>query len=95
MVQDIFSLRKILTRRGGLFSVRPKLPIKSKHTLGMIYTPGVAHVCKTIANDINRQWDLTNKGNSMFIMTDSTAFSNFDRKTWNTDCAMPYLEAKT
>ena len=38
---------------------------------------------------------LTNKANSMFVMTDSSGFSDYDPSTWNQDQVIPYLEAKT
>jgi malic enzyme len=82
-------------KRGGLFGVKPKLPIKSKDTLGMIYTPGVGHCCMEIFRNPELAYELTNKGNSMFVLSDGTGFPNYERSTWNTDLAMPYLESKT
>ena len=93
-IKDLFNLEAILRRRGGLFGVKPKIPIKSKQTLGMIYTPGVGHVCNLIHKDKELAWTLTNKANSMFVITDSTGFRGFNN-TWNHDCSLPYLEAKT
>lgn len=93
-MDELFDLKSILMKRGGLFGVKPKLAIKSKDTLGMIYTPGVGHCCMVIHANPERAYDLTNKGNSMFVMTDSTGFQNYERSSWNTDFSIPYLEAK-
>ena len=94
-MEDIFNLEKILVQKEGLFGVQPKLPIKSKKTLGMIYTPGVGKICMELKADPEKAMALTNKANSMFVMTDSSGFSDYDPSTWNQDQVIPYLEAKT
>ena len=94
-IEDIFNLEKILLDKGGLFGIKLKLPIKSKSTLGMIYTPGVGKICKELQSDPQKAYSMTNKANSMFVTTDSTGFEEYDISNWNNDLAIPYLEAKT
>ncbi len=59
--------------RGGKIEVLARLPIKDRDDLSMAYTPGVARVCRTIAQDPDRVYDLTIKGNTVAIVTDGTA----------------------
>ena len=39
----------------------------------MAYTPGVARVCQAIADDPDKAWALTIKGNTVAVVTDGTA----------------------
>ena len=87
--------KEIVSKRGGLFGTKSKIPIQSKSTLGMIHSPGVGHVTEEICQNPDASETLTNKTNSMFILTDGTGFNTYDRHSWNPDCAIPYLEAKS
>lgn len=57
----------------GKLTVKSKVPVKSREDLSLSYTPGVAHVCKYIAEDIVRAFDCTLKHNTIAIVTDGTA----------------------
>lgn len=65
--------RTFALHRGGKISVEPKLPLTSQAQLAMAYTPGVGRVCKAIAADPDRVYELTVKQNMVAIVTDGTA----------------------
>lgn len=94
-MEEIFNLENILLQKGGFFGITPKLPIKSKSTLGMIYTPGVGKICMELKEDPEKAMTLTNKANNMFVITDSSGFSDYNKSKWNNDQVIPYLESKT
>ncbi len=58
---------------GGKITVDPKLAFTSQSDLAMAYTPGVGRVCKAIAAEPERVYDLTVKGNMVAIVTDGSA----------------------
>ena len=86
-----FSLEKILHKTHGLIDIKIKTSIRDAECLSMVYTPGVATPCLEIQKDITKAYELTNKANSILIVTDSSAVPS-DKK-WNNNAAMPYLEA--
>lgn len=57
----------------GKIEVTSKRRIKSKHDLSLAYTPGVAYVSEEIAKHPDKDRQLTNKGNTVAIVTDGTA----------------------
>lgn len=61
------------THRGGACEMRSRRPIKSNTDLRMVYTPGVARVCKAIQKDPACARDFTNIGNKVAIATNGTA----------------------
>jgi malate dehydrogenase (oxaloacetate-decarboxylating) len=57
----------------GKLSVHSKVPVQTREDLSLAYTPGVAHVCKYIAEDEKRAFSCTLKHNTIAIITDGTA----------------------
>jgi malate dehydrogenase (oxaloacetate-decarboxylating) len=57
----------------GKLEIRSKVPLKTKHDLSLAYTPGVAEVCRKIANDKNLAYRYTMKANTIAIVTDGSA----------------------
>ena len=53
--------RTFLMHLGGKIEVRSKLQIRTRDDLSMVYTPGVARVCRAIASDPERAFNLTIK----------------------------------
>src|SRR3954454_11716372 len=45
------SARTFLMHLGGKIEIQPKMPIRTRDDLSMIYTPGVARVCLAIAEN--------------------------------------------
>jgi len=65
--------RVFLAHLGGKLEVRPRSPLKTREDLSMVYTPGVARVSRAIADDAEKAWNLTIKGNTVAVVTDGTA----------------------
>ncbi len=63
----------LLSHLGGKIEVHNKLAIATRRDLSMVYTPGVARVCRAIESDPAAVWNLTIKRNSVAIVTDGTA----------------------
>ncbi len=65
--------RVFLLHLGGKLAIRNKVPLTTRDTLSMAYTPGVARVCQAIAADPRKVWQLTIKANSVAVVSDGTA----------------------
>jgi len=59
--------------RGGTIETVSRVPLETVMDLRMVYTPGVASVCKRIAELPEAAWDYTHKGNRIAIVTNGTA----------------------
>jgi malate dehydrogenase (oxaloacetate-decarboxylating) len=62
-----------LLHLGGKISIQNKVPLTTRDTLSMAYTPGVARVCLAIAEDKHKANTLTIKHNSVAVVSDGTA----------------------
>ena len=49
------------------------MPLKTRDDLSMAYTPGVARICRAIADDPENVWNLTIKRNTVAVVSDGTA----------------------
>lgn len=85
------SLRLHLEHQGKL-SVHSKVPVKTREDLSLVYTPGVAHVCKYIAKDEKRAYSCTLKHNTIAIITDGTAVLGLGNI--GPTAAIPVMEGK-
>ena len=61
------------THRGGACEVRGRTPILSNTDLRIVYTPGVARVCKAIEAEPELAREYTNLANKVAIVTNGTA----------------------
>lgn len=59
--------------RRGSIDVKSRVPIRSLTDLRMLYTPGVAEVCKRIVEDRSASWDYTGVCDRVAIVTNGTA----------------------
>jgi malate dehydrogenase (oxaloacetate-decarboxylating) len=76
----------------GKIAVTPKFPLKTRDDLSMAYTPGVGRISRAIADDPERVWDLTIKGNSVAVLTDGTAVLGLG--DIGPEAALPVMEGK-
>lgn len=60
-------------RNKGKIRISPKVTVKTKDDLSLVYSPGVAAPCLEIAKDEEKVWDYTIKGNTVAIVSDGTA----------------------
>ena len=57
----------------GKISVESKFPLETKDDLSIAYTPGVAKPCEEIAEDKEKAYDYTAKGNLIAVVSDGSA----------------------
>jgi malate dehydrogenase (oxaloacetate-decarboxylating) len=84
--------RTFLLHLGGKIEMASKAPLKTRDDLSMAYTPGVARVCKAIADDPAKVWNLTIKQNTVAVVTDGTAVLGLG--DIGPEAAMPVMEGK-
>jgi malate dehydrogenase (oxaloacetate-decarboxylating) len=84
--------RTFLMHLGGKIEVRSKMPVKTRDDLSMAYTPGVARVCRAIADDRERAFNLTIKKNTVAVVSDGTAVLGLG--DIGPEAAMPVMEGK-
>lgn len=84
--------RVFLLHLGGKISIKNKVPVDTRDSLSMAYTPGVGRVCTAIAEDEEKAHTLTIKQNSVAVVSDGSAvlgLGNIGPKA-----AMPVMEGK-
>jgi malate dehydrogenase (oxaloacetate-decarboxylating) len=84
--------RVFLAHLGGKLEVRPRLPLKTRDDLSMVYTPGVARVSRAIAADPETVWNLTIKRNCVAVVSDGTAVLGLG--DIGPEAALPVMEGK-
>ena len=68
-----YSDRTFAIHQGGKITIESKLPLNSQSDLAMAYTPGVGRICRAIAEQPERVYDLTIKSNTVAVVTDGSA----------------------
>lgn len=76
----------------GKIEVVSKVEVKDAHDLSLAYSPGVAEPCKDIAEDVNKVYDYTNKGNMVAVVTDGSAVLGLGNI--GSRAGMPVMEGK-
>ena len=89
---DSVSDRTFLMHLGGKIEVDPKVPVKTRDDLSMVYTPGVGRVSSAIQEDPLKAWTLTIKGNTVAVVSDGTAVLGLGDV--GPEAAMPVMEGK-
>src|SRR2546423_2224281 len=84
--------RTLLLHVGGKIEMRNKHPLATRDDLSMAYTPGVARVCQTIAEDRARAFQYTIKRNTVAVVSDGTAVLGLG--DIGPEAAMPVMEGK-
>lgn len=67
-----WSDRTFLAHLGGKISIMPRMPIKTREDLSILYTPGVARVSWAIYKDPEKVWTLTSRGNMIAVASNGT-----------------------
>ena len=83
-------LYSLLEKYKGFIDVTTKIPVRDKESLSLVYSPGVGHACMAIKKDIKEVFELTNKANSLIIITDGSAYpSKTDQQNFH---MLPMME---
>jgi len=83
-------LLRVLQKYHGLLDMTTKVPVRDRYSLSLVYTPGVGKVCMEIKNNIEEVLNLTNKANSIIIITDSSGWPvKSDQKNYH---MLPFIE---
>jgi len=77
----------------GKVSIAPKMKVETLDDLSIAYTPGVATVCMTIAADLSESYHLTNRANTVAVVTDGSAVLGLGNI--GPEAAMPVMEGKS
>jgi malate dehydrogenase (oxaloacetate-decarboxylating) len=80
-------------KHGGLIGIESKVPIKDKHALSVVYTPGVGSPCVEIHADRSKSFEYTSRGNTIAILTDGSAVLGLGDV--GPRAALPVMEAKS
>ncbi|MCA1838350.1 MAG: NAD-dependent malic enzyme, partial [Actinobacteria bacterium] len=84
--------RTFLMHLGGKIEMKSKMQIRTRDDLSMAYTPGVARVCRAIAEEPERAFNLTIKRNTVAVVSDGTAVLGLG--DIGPRAAMPVMEGK-
>ncbi|HEX6390485.1 MAG TPA: NAD-dependent malic enzyme [Solirubrobacteraceae bacterium] len=84
--------RTFLLHVGGKIEQHNKSPLRTRDDLSMAYTPGVARVCRAIAEDRDKAFQYTIKRNTVAVVSDGTAVLGLG--DIGPEAAMPVMEGK-
>src|SRR3989339_419099 len=76
----------------GKLATKSKVKVVTKEDLSLVYTPGVAEVCKEIANNPKSVYDYTMKSNSVAVVTDGSAVLGLGNI--GAEASLPVMEGK-
>ncbi|MEZ5054013.1 MAG: NADP-dependent malic enzyme [Chitinophagales bacterium] len=76
----------------GKISIALKTDLETKNDLTLCYSPGVAEPVRQIANDEEKVWDLTIKGNMVAVVSDGSAILGLGNL--GPEAAIPVMEGK-
>ena len=77
----------------GKVSIASKMVVETLEDLSIAYTPGVASVCMAIAEDKTESFHLTNRANTVAVVTDGSAVLGLGNI--GAEAAMPVMEGKS
>jgi len=84
--------RAFLLHLGGKIEMKGRVQVRTRDDLSLVYTPGVARICRAIAEDRDKAWKLTIRQNSVAVVTDGTAVLGLG--DIGPEAAMPVMEGK-
>jgi malate dehydrogenase (oxaloacetate-decarboxylating) len=84
--------RTFLLHLGGKIEIKSRVPVKTRDDLSMVYTPGVARVCRSIHDDPDAAFTLTIRRNTIAIVTDGSAVLGLGNI--GPRAALPVMEGK-
>ncbi|MGD9573021.1 MAG: NAD-dependent malic enzyme [Thermoleophilia bacterium] len=85
--------RTFRMHQGGKIEMTSRVPLETRDDLSTAYMPGVARVCKAIAEDRSRAFDFTLKRNMVAVITNGTAVLGLG--DIGAAAGMPVMEGKS
>lgn len=79
-------------RYRGKVQIAPKVPVESLADYAIWYTPGVAEPCRAIHREPEQVWELTNRGNTIAVISDGTRVLGLG--DIGPEAALPVMEGK-
>jgi len=83
---------KLHKENKGKLATKSKVEVKTKEDLSLVYTPGVAEVCKEIAANPKSVYDYTMKSNSIAVVTDGSSVLGLGNI--GAEASLPVMEGK-
>lgn len=87
--QEALAIHK---KNKGKIKVEAIFPVKNKHTLSLLYTPGVAEASREIVKNKKLSYDLTWRGKTIAIISDGSAVLGLGNI--GPEAALPVMEGK-
>ena len=84
--------RTFLMHLGGVIQMESKHPIRNRDDLSLVYTPGVARICRAIVDNPDDVRRLTVKRNAVAVVTDGSAVLGLGNI--GPAAALPVMEGK-
>ncbi|MEK6982937.1 MAG: NADP-dependent malic enzyme [Nanoarchaeota archaeon] len=76
----------------GKLATKSKVSVATKQDLSLVYTPGVAEVCRAIASNKSSVYEYTMKANSVAVVTDGSAVLGLGNI--GAEASLPVMEGK-
>lgn len=76
----------------GKIETKVRVPVDSRESLSLAYTPGVAEPCMAIHADVEKSFELTRRWNTVPVITDGTAVLGLG--DIGPEAGMPVMEGK-
>lgn len=93
MQNDIYSESVELHRKNkGKLETKSKVSIETREDLSLAYSPGVAGVCRAIAEDKEKSFTHTFRGNAVAVVSDGSAILGLGNL--GAEAALPVMEGK-
>lgn len=90
---DIYSQSVEFHRKNrGKLGVESRVSVKDKNDLSLVYTPGVAQVCREVAKNPNESFELTWRGRTVAVISDGSAVLGLGNI--GATAGMPVMEGK-
>jgi malate dehydrogenase (oxaloacetate-decarboxylating) len=85
--------RAFLMHLGGKIETKGRVSVRTRDDLSLVYTPGVARICRAIADDPDKVWRLTIRQNCVAVVTDGSAVLGLGNI--GPEAALPVMEGKS
>ena len=85
--------RAFLMHLGSKIETKGRVSVRTRDDLSLVYTPGVARICRAIADDPDKVWRLTIRQNTVAVVTDGSAVLGLG--AIGPEAALPVMEGKS